>query len=117
VTFADIVGVVPFEVELTTATRQPVAAVFDPGDQGNVGVLDRCHRPRVHDRRDLDQREVDDAHAFAALDTLVADVEAGVNHDASLVVRLLVPGNRHAWLRARRVDVAEHFGEELAEHR
>jgi hypothetical protein len=70
----------------------------------------------VDDGGDVDHGQLHDAHLVAVGGDLVADVEAGVNDDAAVVVGLLVPGDTQPRARAGVREMADDLGVELREH-
>jgi hypothetical protein len=63
----------------------------------------------MHDRGDLDDRQVDRADAIAVADGLTADVEPGVHHHQPVLGRLLVPGDTQAGVCAEAAEMGQNL--------
>src|SRR5215471_17986255 len=103
-------------VQLAAPAGEPIATVFDPTDERLVDRDDVLHRPVVDNRSHLDGRKVDDADAVAVRDFVVGDVESGVDDDAPVVGRILVPGDHDPGRGSGAPEMVEYFGHETFEH-
>src|SRR5450759_5350787 len=89
--------VVPLQIQLPAVAGEPVATVLDPAHQRLIHRLDGAHSPAVQDGCHFDAGKLNHLNRATVADGLAVNVEPSVQHDTSVVVGILITGDREVW--------------------